>query len=305
MRNVSSYLVICTVFLTAFCSQALADRFNLRLCLPGTNIAYQGNSCDGYRKLSERLIATNGKGIASRSIEDVCKAEREALARVATQIASGAPDQPFPTCLDRDELEQLIAPVVLREDTLYDLSGRILNFSMGPRAGDRRDPANHDSALVEFYQHDGSKVSNKPITVSGRYIASIVHDIDTVADLSHLFSNRHELAGVQFGSDQHRDLIYGLFDPDGDLNFHKGSKFNSPKIIEGSITRDILAGKENRAMFVLMDHLIRQSRQADKIFDFEGSNIPGVARFFEGFGGKRTIYRRIVRKGLPFIGKIR
>ncbi len=64
------------------------------------------------------------------------------------------------------------------------------------------------------------------------------------------------------------------------------------------------AGKENRAMFVLMDKLIGRSRDANKVFDFEGSNIPGVARFFEGFGGKLTIYRRIVKTSFPFIGKI-
>jgi hypothetical protein len=104
-------------------------------------------------------------------------------------------------------------------------------------------------------------------------------------------------------NNQGRAGVYGLF---------KGTDLQAAAILGYAETRIIylngcstIAGKENRAMFVLMDHLIRQSRQADKVFDFEGSNIPGVARFFEGFGGKRTIYRRIVRKGLPFIGKIR
>lgn len=64
-------------------------------------------------------------------------------------------------------------------------------------------------------------------------------------------------------------------------------------------------GKENRAMFVLMDKLISQSRGQERIFDFEGSNIPGVARFFEGFGGKKTVYYRIVKTGFPFLWKIK
>ncbi len=54
-------------------------------------------------------------------------------------------------------------------------------------------------------------------------------------------------------------------------------------------------GKETRAMFVLMDRLIGDSRAKFPVFDFEGSNIPGVARFFEGFGGRKTLYPRIVR----------
>lgn len=61
------------------------------------------------------------------------------------------------------------------------------------------------------------------------------------------------------------------------------------------------SGKENRAMFVLMDKLISQSRGRDRIFDFEGSNIPGVARFYEGFGGKKTVYPRIVKTSFPFL----
>jgi hypothetical protein len=65
------------------------------------------------------------------------------------------------------------------------------------------------------------------------------------------------------------------------------------------------AGKENRAMFVLMDRLISQSRGAGRIFDFEGSNIPGVARFYEGFGGKRTVYPRIVKTSFPFLRKVK
>ncbi len=65
------------------------------------------------------------------------------------------------------------------------------------------------------------------------------------------------------------------------------------------------AGKENRAMFVLMDKLISQSRGEERIFDFEGSNISGVARFYEGFGGKKTIYQRIVKTSFPFLKKIK
>jgi len=64
-------------------------------------------------------------------------------------------------------------------------------------------------------------------------------------------------------------------------------------------------GKETRAMFVLMDHLIQWSRDKFPVFDFEGSNLPGVARFFEGFGAAKTMYARIVRAKLPFVGRMR
>ncbi len=60
------------------------------------------------------------------------------------------------------------------------------------------------------------------------------------------------------------------------------------------------AGKDTRAMFVLMDRLINNSRDTFPLFDFEGSNLPGVARFFEGFGAFETSYPRILRTKLPF-----
>jgi len=59
-------------------------------------------------------------------------------------------------------------------------------------------------------------------------------------------------------------------------------------------------GKETRAMFVLMDYLIGHSIGKAPVFDFEGSEIPGVARFFEGFGGVKTAYHRIIQKRFPF-----
>ena len=39
---------------------------------------------------------------------------------------------------------------------------------------------------------------------------------------------------------------------------------------------------------LLMDHAIKKARKADKNFDFCGSEIPGVARFFSSFGGERV-----------------
>lgn len=97
--------------------------------------------------------------------------------------------------------------------------------------------------------------------------------------------------------------IFGLF---------RGDDLQAAAILGYAVSRTIYlngcnsdAGKENRAMFVLMDKLISQSRGADRIFDFEGSNIPGIARFYEGFGGKRTIYPRIVKTSFPFLRKIK
>lgn len=50
------------------------------------------------------------------------------------------------------------------------------------------------------------------------------------------------------------------------------------------------SGKKNRAMFFLMNEILRMNSNSDFTFDFEGSEIPEVARFYKGFGGKEIFY---------------
>lgn len=57
-------------------------------------------------------------------------------------------------------------------------------------------------------------------------------------------------------------------------------------------------GKENGAMFFLIDAFIRNKAGSDMIFDFEGSNIPGVARLYKGFGSKECVYLQVRKNKL-------
>jgi hypothetical protein len=66
------------------------------------------------------------------------------------------------------------------------------------------------------------------------------------------------------------------------------------------------AGKENRSMFKLVDAFIRDHAGTGLILDFEGSNIPNVARFFTGFGAHPEIYQGVSFDRLPvFLNKLR
>ncbi|MDR2009305.1 MAG: hypothetical protein LBQ22_02340 [Bacteroidales bacterium] len=58
-------------------------------------------------------------------------------------------------------------------------------------------------------------------------------------------------------------------------------------------------GKENDAMYYLMDHVIKKFAGSPLLLDFEGSKIPGVARFFEGFGAKPEQYYNFKYNKLP------
>lgn len=59
-------------------------------------------------------------------------------------------------------------------------------------------------------------------------------------------------------------------------------------------------GKDKRAMFLLIDKLIQESANQSLTLDFEGSDIPGVARFYAGFGALPYSYPAIRRNTLPF-----
>jgi hypothetical protein len=53
------------------------------------------------------------------------------------------------------------------------------------------------------------------------------------------------------------------------------------------------AGKAHRAMFMVVDRFISMYAGTLPKLDFEGSNIPSIARFFRGFGAKPQVYQRI------------
>jgi hypothetical protein len=58
-------------------------------------------------------------------------------------------------------------------------------------------------------------------------------------------------------------------------------------------------GKELRAMFFLIDRFVRSVAGQEIAIDFEGSMIPGIARFFEGFGAAPEVYYQVNYNRLP------
>lgn len=63
-------------------------------------------------------------------------------------------------------------------------------------------------------------------------------------------------------------------------------------------------GNELGAMAFLMDTAINMSAGQRKYLDFEGSMIPGVAKFYQGFGAHLSHYYRIKRNNLPWYARI-
>ncbi len=57
--------------------------------------------------------------------------------------------------------------------------------------------------------------------------------------------------------------------------------------------------KKTGAMFFLIDRFIQEHAGEKMILDFEGSNLPGLARFYKGFGSEEYVYLQIRRNSLP------
>lgn len=64
-------------------------------------------------------------------------------------------------------------------------------------------------------------------------------------------------------------------------------------------------GKNQSAMFAIIDSVIYNYQNQNVILDFEGSQIPSIARFYKGFGAKYTPYG-LIKKNRPtfLIGKL-
>lgn len=58
-------------------------------------------------------------------------------------------------------------------------------------------------------------------------------------------------------------------------------------------------GREMGAMTLLIDEVMKQSQGYMERFDFEGSSIPGLERFYKGFGAKEEIYHLLEINKLP------
>ena len=60
------------------------------------------------------------------------------------------------------------------------------------------------------------------------------------------------------------------------------------------------AGRLKEANYFLLDNIIREFSRQDIIFDFEGSDIPGIAHFYKNFGATNQPYYFFKYNRLPW-----
>lgn len=98
---------------------------------------------------------------------------------------------------------------------------------------------------------------------------------------------------------QKKGVIYGAYSPANELCGAAFFLFDTKRVYYlNSVSSD--TGKKLRAMYAIMDHFIDDHCENNLLLDFEGSQNPAIAHFFERFGTEHEIYQHLYRNKLPW-----
>lgn len=108
---------------------------------------------------------------------------------------------------------------------------------------------------------------------------------------------------IRYAQSHHQGEMCGVYDERNQLVAAAVFVYANRQVIylAASSTTD---GTEKKAMFLLLDSFIERHAGQDLTLDFEGSDIPGVARFYQGFGAKPVSYFAVRRNTLPWYVKL-
>ncbi len=103
---------------------------------------------------------------------------------------------------------------------------------------------------------------------------------------------------IAFGQYKGFGEIYGVYSPDNKLCAAVYFCRWKERVIYLNSVADGL-GKELGATYFLVDNFIQANAEKNMVLDFEGSMVPGVARFYRGFGAAPEMYFRLKFNRLP------
>lgn len=107
---------------------------------------------------------------------------------------------------------------------------------------------------------------------------------------------------IAFGQYKGIGEIFGVYDDSNNLRAAAYFCLWKDRVIYLNASSDE-RGKELRAMHYLIDQFIQMNAGKNVKLDFEGSIIPGVARFYEGFGAIPETYFQLKFNRLPLLLK--
>jgi hypothetical protein len=134
---------------------------------------------------------------------------------------------------------------------------------------------NNPAAVVELYQRQYGKKNTMPAIYYQKFLALINQLMQTGNALCYgAWQAEALLAGAIFLKDEHR-LYYILAAPTED-------------------------GRKAKAIHALIDQVIQSFAGQPLLFDFEGSDIPDVAAFYQKFSPENRPYQQLIINRLPW-----
>lgn len=103
---------------------------------------------------------------------------------------------------------------------------------------------------------------------------------------------------IEYGINSGKGIIYSAYNPENTLCSSAFFMFTGKRVIylNAASSND---GKANSSMYRIVSQFILEHAESDLILDFEGSSIPGIARFYSGFGAKPEQYYGLKLNRLP------
>lgn len=108
---------------------------------------------------------------------------------------------------------------------------------------------------------------------------------------------------LEKAEDNHKLFCRGVFDVSGEL-LAAGAFLEYKNRVIFLLGNGSSKGRDLGAMTFMMEGVIQQFVGTDKVLDFEGSEIDGIARFFKSFGAEKTHYFKFKRNTLPWLLRI-
>jgi len=147
-----------------------------------------------------------------------------------------------------------------------------------------------------------------------RYVRKAKRENDILAGIpAHEFlSFKEQLSGKEYTA-KHREalhkivtksvasqrgIVYGAYSGPNELCAAAFFMFEQKRFTYLNSVSSPL-GKEKRSMFAIVDRFIRDYANSAFLLDFEGSQVEGIARFFQGFGAQPEQYQKLKYNKLP------
>lgn len=177
---------------------------------------------------------------------------------------------------------------------------------------------NYELDLIKTYEQlivEYTSNTNRNIRKAGKEGIMVVENIDPRSIIT-LFREGKGKELRRFGDVQYLKLekliyralyknmghIFGAFDRNNQLCAGVFLLQSHHKLVFIFSATNSIARK-NGAMHLIVDHIIRRFAGQHLTLDFEGSEIPGLARFYAGFGSAETHYPALYYNSLSFMLK--